>query len=157
MPLTKKKQFIQTAMRHIKGRKVHWLGVADGELIKHFRPYSCDSSSVAGAERFGNIELYVGNGQSITVKKNIFSRTPDKKILSVIRGYGFNPKDLAKKENWINSTKQSCLHIQVSFNSHIRKALDFEKHTGTRVFMAIGSEKQSIAAVQAFRKISDTK
>lgn len=157
MPLTKKRQFISTAMRHIKGRKVHWLGVTSDDLIKHFRPYSCDSSGVASAERFATMKLYIGNGKSLTIGKDGFRKRPDNTVLQVIRGWGFDPKALAQSNNWINSSKQSCLHIQVSFHSHVAKMLDFEKHTGTRIFMAICNEYQAIASTQAFRKIAKVK
>lgn len=154
MPLTKKRAFIATAMRHINGRKVHWLGVTNDELVKKFKPYSCDSSSLSSAERFATMKLYMGRGKSVTIGKNGFKGKPDEKILRLIRSWGFSPSELAKSNSWINSGKQSRLHIQVNYHSFVAKMLDFEKHLGTRVFSAIGNEYQGTAICQAFRKLS---
>lgn len=47
IPDKKKVQaFISETMHHINGRKCHWLGITDDKMVKHFRPYSCDSSAV---------------------------------------------------------------------------------------------------------------
>lgn len=153
MPIGKKRAFIASAMRRIAGRKVHWLGVTNDALVKKYRPYSCDSSSVSCAERFGTLKLYAGRGRSITIGKGEFRTRPSKKVTDLLWSYGINPADLAKKSNWINSPNESCLHIRASFESYIRKSIDFEKTLGTRIFNAIATDYQAIVIAEVFKRL----
>ena len=62
-PKNKLIRAVKKAQDKVNGRKSHLLGFTSMPYIKHFKPYSCDSSSWKGGGRFGNADIYAGNGQ----------------------------------------------------------------------------------------------
>ena len=51
--------------KHIKDRKIHWLGWSLKDFIMYYKPHSFDSSSASVGNRFGSI-MYLKNNQLLT-------------------------------------------------------------------------------------------
>lgn len=100
VPLKEKQRFIYEVMKHANGRRVHWLGFVNDQFVKYFRPYMCDSSAFTGADRFGQLMIYAGNGRYRMLKKTDFSKKPDEAVLRKIICWGFNPYQLKSVKNW---------------------------------------------------------
>lgn len=130
----KVRAFIAKMMRHVKGRKCHWLGFTDVDFVNHFRPYMCDSSVIQSALRFGKIIMYEGKGRTKVLERKDFIRKPSPKVISKLLRYGINVRDLSKDESWrgLNSVSN-----RVTVGSFVEKSMDVFHNLGTRLFMAI--------------------
>lgn len=135
------KGFVKGIMKVVGDRKVHWLGFTDKNFVKHYRPYSCDSSSLTMAVRFATFKLFnIKNGQWIKLGKKDFMSKPKKEIVEIISGYGFSVDDFAKSKNW---HEPIGLGEQISFSSHVRASLYYFKKANVFYFLApIGSVVQ---------------
>lgn len=129
------KGFVNGIMRHVKGRRVHWLGFTNMDFIKQWRPYMCDSSSWSSGARFASHMLYMGNAQFITFKKKDFAKRPDIRIVNRIAALGFNPYAFCKEEAWGGSTR--TLSRQLGAASNVALVRDVETYTGTKMFLAV--------------------
>lgn len=153
-PAKKRNAFIAKMMKAIKGRKVHWLGVVDDKMVKHFKPYSCDSSSVEGAGRFGTVNLYLGNGKHMTIGRDHFKSMPSAKIQNALKKYGLQLSDFSRKDNWrAAGDPLRKPFILANCHSYVLKSLDYEKHIGTKVFLAIGADHTLQGVVDRYKKI----
>lgn len=146
----KNKGFINGIMKHINGRKVHWLGFTSAEFIKHYQPYMCDSSSWLSPLKYGQMSLYDCFGRFVKVKKSDFSKQPSHDVLRLLKEFDVSPQSLSVVENWKNSGSGKCPVEMVAFRSAVKYMLDVEKNIGTYVFMAVASDWQVRMAVEAF-------
>jgi len=128
------KGFVKGIMNKIGERKVHWLGFTDKDFVRHFKPFSCDSSSVTMAGRFGQFELFnKQNAKWLKVSKKDFANKPSKEILNLLSSYGIQASDLSKKNSWHGLS----LSERISFHSHVRASIHYKRKIGVEYFLAL--------------------
>ncbi len=126
--------FVKGIMKIIGNRKCHWLGFTNKQFVRHYKPFSCDSSSLVMANKFASIELFdVKTGKWHKVSKIDFMKRPSEQILELIRSYDKDPFLLSKNDNWSGGESVSSY---LSFRSHVRAQIEIEKRTGTKYFIA---------------------
>jgi hypothetical protein len=112
--------------RHVRGRKVHWLGVGNMRLLAEHRPYSCDAvlyNYVPSVQRV--IALYMGRGERAFLmhRNGRISTTSDThRAYQALRAYGVDPGAL----DW-NYRRMDCLGAQ----SQLRYVWDLSDQFGT--------------------------
>ena len=153
VPLKEKQRFIYKVMKHSNGRRVHWLGFTNDQFVKHFRPYMCDSSAFTGADRFGQLMIYQGNGRYKMLKKSEFSKKPDEADLRKIASWGFNPYELKSIRNWHGG---EALSSKISARSYVEKSCDYEKNLSVKLFLAAAADLATINLVNAINKKIET-
>lgn len=142
------KGFVKGIMRHVKDRRVHWLGFTSVPFVKYYRPYMCDSSSWSSAIRYGQIKFYIGGGKSIIInKKNVFSSG----IKNILESYNMDILSAFKKDAWRN--KPNSFINNCSINSAIRISNDFQKEFETYCFNALATKDQIIQFVDEYKRI----
>ena len=129
------KGFVNGIMRHVNGRKVHWLGFTSIDFIKKYRPYMCDSSSWSASIRYGRLNFYQGCGRFKMVGKKHFNPAPSREILDLIAKHGIDRTAFAKKEHWINSGANKAIQL-IGVRSWLMYSSDIEKNIGTKLFLA---------------------
>ncbi len=126
--------YIAEVMKIVRGRKVHWLGLANLDLLKKHKPYSCDSSSYSGAQRFGNCSIYKGDGELETLTSG------DKRGLARLSIYiqklGYNPALLLEDASWRNSIPENT-SLCISLASYLKYASDIKANIGTKYHFAV--------------------
>lgn len=127
--------YLKNVFAYAKGRPIHLLGYTTPSYIKHFRPFSCDSSSWQRASRYGLLDIYVGNGEYIQITRRTSIEMPKPEILEAIRKLGFNSSEISKEKNWRGG---SCLPLAIGSRSWVKLMLDVEKNIKTKVFLALG-------------------
>lgn len=154
--------YVKWFMEKNKGRKIHWLGFCNVDFVKFYKPHSIDSSSWASGGRFGNIPFYSGFGKSVAVNRKQLLTTPDPKIYKLAKRSGITKSEVAllqKAESWTNAWNFD-LHKPVKGAANffsavcsVHRALDIEKHLGTRFYLAAGmgaSHPSNIFAARNF-------
>lgn len=70
---TNAKSYVKWIMSHVGKRRVHWLGFFDLDFVKHYKPYSIDSSWASCPIRFGRLYFLddSGNLQSFKCRSKI--------------------------------------------------------------------------------------
>ena len=149
VPLKEKQRFIYEVMKHANGRRVHWLGFVNDQFVKYFRPYMCDSSAFTGADRFGQLMIYAGNGRYRMLKKTDFSKKPDEAVLRKIICWGFNPYQLKSVKNWHGG---EALSAKISARSYVEKSCDYEKNLSVKLFLAAAADPATINLVNAINQ-----
>lgn len=126
--------YLIKVMKYCGGRKVHLLGYTKPEFVKHFRPYSCDSSSWLSARRFGTANLYIGQGKFVNFGRKQAIKKPRQEILNAIKNLGFSLTDFTKEQNWRGGYS---IAFQVSTRSWCKYLMDAERAIGTKIFLAM--------------------
>jgi hypothetical protein len=129
--------YMKIVMEHVKGRPVHLLGKTYVDLLKLYRPFSCDSTSWCAGLRYGTIELYTGNGVFRRLHRAHFKKHPPDDVVAAINALGLEPWGLAKPEGWRGV---HSLSGKISAASWIKCAMDVEKRLGTFVFLVAVNE-----------------
>lgn len=133
-----------------KGRHAHWLGFVNMPFIKHFKPYSVDSSSAYSAQRYGNLQYYVGTGDLKTLNRKECHRQPPPSALAYLQKSGFLLKELlmlANQDAWEggaqppNSNPRGLASF-ITVTNHLLRSIEVEKHLGTQVYLALANESQ---------------
>lgn len=132
---------------HVKGRPIHLLGYTKPAFIKHFKPYSCDSSSWSRSQRYGLCDIYYGNGEYIQLTRRLAANKPSEKIMDSIRRLGFSVSELAKESAWRGSTNIASI---VSARTWIRYMTESEKNIKTKLFLAMGDKPSLARATDAW-------
>lgn len=125
--------WVQKAMQHAAGRKVHILGFTSLDWIKRLRPYSVDSSSWLSAARYGNVSVYLGNGRMTVIRPRRKAEMPPA-VAASIRRYGLDPYEVFKpyagsgnNSVWQTIATASWVHYSLDqyrvLNSHLFLAL----------------------------------
>lgn len=130
------KGFVKGIMEKIGQRQTHWLGFTQNDFLNHYKPFSADSSSWAGAVRYGRINLYLGRGRWMPVGKKDFLTMPSSAILKAFEEYGEDPARMARKEEWINSGKGDALLEVMTCKSWTRFQIEVEELLGVKYFLA---------------------
>ncbi len=144
--------YVKWFMEKNKGRKVHWLGFCNTEFVKHFKPFSIDSSSWSSGGRFGNIHFYRGFGQTSAFNRKTLLEMPDKKIFAMAKRSGITHHEIAllrEHESWVVTTNTPDLKtpqrgtaMLLSAVTFVHRAADIEKNIGTKFYLAAGTEYQ---------------
>lgn len=134
------KAYLKWLWPRLRGRRVHLLGFTQPEWLKHFRPYSCDSTSwMIRAAKYGCIPLYMGNGRFTNVSREDFRTRPPQAIVDRLAYYGLDPFALTKAEAWTNkASAQARVAVRACVRSFIHFSIDIERNTGTHFFLAAG-------------------
>lgn len=149
-----------------KGRKAHWLGFVNVPFLKHYKPYSVDSSSLYSGQRFGNLQYYSGAGQLKSVNRKEFHARPSQAVVQAIVKAGFSMQDvlnLAKQDSWEggaqppNSKSTRGLAAYITVTNHVRRAFEVEKNLGTKIYLALGNESQLQNVWDAAKQLKDHK
>lgn len=144
------KHDINNMMQLVGNRKVHLLGYTSMPWIKKFRPYSCDSSSFLAAGRYGNIDVYMGNGQMARLNRKKIQTKPSDKIMSACRRLGFTAAELAEKKNWVGGNSRI---MQMSATSWLKMAQDCEQAIGTKLFLAFATGQAARMVFAAYDRL----
>jgi len=133
----KNKGFVKGIMPFFKNRNVHLLGFTNKNMTKIIRPYSCDSSSAHSASRFGMVDIFnKKNGEWIRCNRLDFANKPSLELMELIRSYDIETRDLALSCNWKG---RLSIGIIMSFRSHVRASLAYEKKLNVKYFIAINT------------------
>lgn len=143
------KGFVKGVMKHIGNRKVHWLGFTSSDYVNHYKPYMCDCSSWSYATRYGDLQLYIGQGKIKSIHRKEFYKKPDDLILNTISSYGVDPKLLAKEESW--RSPNNTVHKLVA-QSWVRRSLQSFDKLDTRLFLAAASAQDVKILHEGFLK-----
>ena len=134
-----------------KKRKAHWLGFVNMAFIKHYKPFSVDSSSLYSAQRYGNLQYYVGNGNLKTIHRTELYKKPPAQVIEYLKKLNFTMKDialLAHQDAWeggASPPKTGKVRGMASFmnvTSHLKRAIEVEKHLKTKIYLALGNADQ---------------
>jgi hypothetical protein len=132
------KDFVRAAMRIIGDRKCHWLGFTNPDYVRHYRPYSCDSSSWCAGPKYGRAPVYMGNGRMDTLKSSDVRRwrvmPPDKH--RAISRIGMDSSELMKARAWEGHETILKASSILGAASWIKFSMDC-RDIGVRLFLAI--------------------
>lgn len=129
-------KYLRKVFQHVHGRKIHLLGYTKPEYVKHFRPFSCDSSSWTRAQRYGLCDLYVGQGKYLSFTRRQAAQHPKPHILEAIKRLGFTLTDFMTEANWRKSRNIARV---ASARSWVKYMIDAEKAINTKIFLALGA------------------
>ena len=125
------KNYLREVMNHTDEIPVHWLGVTMPPWIAYYKPFSVDSSSWCAARQYGKIQLY-NRGRFYEYIRTNADKPPSKKVRSLFRYYGLDPKVFSKEESWRGGS--SLAHL-VTVRSWMTYARDVERRFGTKLFL----------------------
>jgi len=149
-----------------KGRDTHWLGFVNMPFIKHYKPYSVDSSSLFSAARFGNLQYYVGQGNLKSVHRTDFVKKPDRVVIDSLVKTGFTHQEialLANQDAWEGSSAPyDGVNIRglasfMTITSHVKRAVEIERNIGTKVYLAVGNKEQINCVFQSLELLKSKK
>jgi len=132
--------FVKGIMRHIGERDCHWLGFTRMDWVKHYRPYSIDSSGWAAGVRYGCLNLYMGGGKYQRLGSEDFIDRPDPKIMRRLRELGIDPKRLGNRDQWRNF--EGLALRDATYSSAIAASEDIEANLETKQFLVVSSGNQ---------------
>lgn len=141
--LAVRKKFLSVRLKWAAGRKVHWFGFTNWNMITQLRPFSCDSTTWNNGAKYGNITAYIGRGKmtaQLGYKRYMRSAEVRRTVNRVYERFGYNPEELLDKETWRYQTKTRTPeenHMwQTTMRSWIEYSLEARKHLGTYVFLS---------------------
>ena len=149
-PKNKLLAYIDRFQKKIDGRKAHLLGYTSMSAIKHFKPYSCDSSSWEGGARFGVADIYAGSGNMIKAKKADFLNRPSEKVITACRELGVDINQTKGSSGF--SGGHSFLRL-VGGASWVKMSLDCEKQIGTKLFLASATTQATKILTDAYSRV----
>tara|TARA_Y100000401_G_scaffold106969_1_gene100921 strand:- start:1969 stop:2883 length:915 start_codon:yes stop_codon:yes gene_type:complete len=142
------KNYLVWFMNNNQGRDVHWFGITESNLLKHYKPRSTDSALCTFTRRYGVFYFYTGNGELETVPKASFRNKPPRRFFESCMRLGFTAKEislLAHNERWKGSAnlyvrdgeayKRGYVDM-ISFAHHLYRSMIVEKMIGTYIYLA---------------------
>lgn len=148
-----------------KNRRAHWLGFVNVPFIKHYRPYSVDSSSAHGASRYGNLQYYVGAGALKSINRKICrSKLPNNVIHYLVKS-GFTLKeilDLQKDDAWQGGAATPNSNVKglasfITITNHTLRAIDLENNLGTQIYLACANSEQLANVFDSLKLLKERK
>lgn len=147
------KNYVKWFCEQNKGRKAHWLGFVNTDFMKKYKPYSVDSSTVFGTQRFGSMYVPTGYGELKVVRKKEFAKRPADWVIKGLMRSGCTMADiqlLSKSEAWAGGATQDTIDGKIlkgtasfmGIKGHVKRAVDVEKHLGTKIYFAVGNASQ---------------
>lgn len=151
VPLTMKEKVwaVKQLIDHTD-KKLHLLGFTSIKYIKHFKPFSCDSSSWNGGLRFGGADLYLGHGKMRKIKKQEFQRRPSEQVLSRIKQLGVDPYEGRSSDMWRGGTN---FIGKLGAASWLQMSFDIETNLGTKMFLAFSTDSQFGLIINAYKNL----
>jgi hypothetical protein len=138
-----------------RGMKAHLLGYTTYREIKALRPYSCDSSSWASAQRYGNIQLYLGRGRFVTLSRERLAAHPKPEHEAAARALGFTLYDLRFDAAW-RGTGAESIATRLNAASHVSGSVEAAQAIGTKIHLACSAQnnwQQLLDAAQRLRQL----
>ena len=148
-----------------KGRHAHWVGFVNVPFIKHYKPYSVDSSSIKSSARFGNLQIYAGNGNLKSINKKEFSNIPSDNVIEMLKKHGLTLSQILLLQNnqaWSSNAKafkyksQNGIASFITYLGHTKRAIEVEKNLGTKIYQALSSEGDVVALFDALEFLKET-
>ena len=143
--------YINEFQKKVAGRKSHLLGYTSMAGVKNFKPYSCDSSSWEGGARFGNADIYVGNGNMVKASKKDFITKPSDKVIKACKLLGVDIN--TAKTNSGFSGGNSFLR-KVGGASWVKMSMDCESNLGTKLFLASATTNGMDILTNAYKRMA---
>lgn len=145
-------RYVKAVMRHLAGRHAHLLGFVEPSWTQYLKPFSCDASSFTRANRYGYVDVYLGDGEFAHLLRNqAATRMPSERIIRAIAGMGFDPYALMRWENW---TRSHGISRWLAALSWVRYSIDLERRQGTLLFLA--ASDADLAVLEAcYRSVVD--
>lgn len=144
--------YVKWFMENNKQRAVHWLGFCNVDFIKHFKPFSVDSSSWASGSRYGNVHFYKGFGATVSANRRKLLDKPSPQLFECAKRSGVTVQEmglLRHSESWIETTKvpdmtkpEKGVAKMIGTISYVHRAVDLEKNLGTRFYLAAAAPHQ---------------
>lgn len=113
--------YLNHVMRKIGTRPVHWLGYSKGQFLKFYRPYSCDSSSFEMAGIYGNMHLFLPDGDRVYVRRTKLGQHLTPQALAAIRGLGVDPSMLHYADAWHGTASWARVVGALAMVMHMRQ------------------------------------
>jgi hypothetical protein len=140
--------YVKGIMPYIGDRKVHWLGFTRLNFIAHYRPYMCDSSSVASSSRYGEISIWSGNKWFRVSKKTKM----DSQLSYLLKNeYNIDVTRLFSKRSWVNSggNIDIDMHTYLNFLSYVRYQYNVISNYGSQYFLALNTSWAATFSLKA--------
>ncbi|MFI5342848.1 MAG: hypothetical protein ACHQUC_01370 [Chlamydiales bacterium] len=145
--------FVNGIMKHVNGRKVHWLGFTNQDYLQHYKPYSCDSSSWAGGMMYGNLKLYDSGGKFHVINRKTLMNKPSERVIWLLQNvYNCDPNRLKNPGEWVNKLGKSALR-ELSFKSSVRYQADVTQKTGVNYFLAIANVGDLKSTMETYKDL----
>jgi hypothetical protein len=148
-----------------KGRKAHWLGFVNTTFIKHYKPYSVDSSSAINAQRFGHLCYHTGGGELKSINRKELIAKPPQVVVDTLIKLGFTHKEILMLKNqiaWVGGSippnnNPKGLAAFMSIVNHVHRSLEVEKNLGTKIYLAFSHAPQIQSAYDAIALLKERK
>jgi hypothetical protein len=131
--------YLTKVFERAKGAKIHLLGYTQPSYVKHFKPYSCDSTSWVRGQRYGQMDLYIGQGEYISWHRRQARNKPTERIASAVRRLGYDVAQFQSEAAWRGSTSAAA---SMSIRSWLAYMMDAEKYIGTKIALACGDVRK---------------
>lgn len=136
------RSYVVEKMKWAKGRRVHWLGYTNNEMVAALRPYSVDSSNWSRGILYGIMVFYVGKGRIHPIPR--YSTQGTKGCVSPItltmskalQACEIDESDFRDDRQWRN-VGPKYLAGRLGALAYIRASQYIRRTIGTRCFLAI--------------------
>lgn len=125
--------YLNRVMREVNARQIHLLGVTNMGVLKHFKPYSADSSSWEVSRRYGRVSLYSGYGRMRVLERDDFLSAPSHEVIAEVSRLGLDVTRLTDDKHWRGLLSTTS---RITAASWVRLQRDAYQHLGTRIFLA---------------------
>ena len=142
--------FVNGIMRHVAGRKVHWLGFTKAAFLKHHRPYMADSATWAMGPRVRIVYLYLGGCVVRQFDRKDFAAGLPWAARNALRRYGIDPAAARGELAWKRSSR---LISEAGLFASVDMSLDAHRMIGSHVFVSVGKVQEAEIALRAFRTL----
>lgn len=135
--------------RHIKARKIHWLGWSLKDFIMYYKPHSFDSSSVSSGGRFGSI-MYLKNNQLLTFD-NKSKKSMPAEVRKLVMMTGKDPKELI---SW-RGGKLPNIPMECTYITYIKYMYLLKEKINTKLYLVDAAIPNLQILVDTFKKYED--
>lgn len=116
-----------------EARPIHLLGFINKPIIAKYKPYSVDASSWTFARRTGQIDLYIGRGKNVILRRTEMASGIKSEQIDAIKAYSASVNELRKESSWRGGYSVSSI---LNGRSSIRLMLDIRSQFATRYVFA---------------------
>ncbi len=129
-----REDYIKTVMNTmVEFRKVHWLGYANDQMLKAFRPASYDMRTWMNGQVYGTLKIYT-MGKFVDITRQQYPKV-FRKYQARLKRLGIDPLALLKEINWrggFNETKN--LAQKATATSYLAYANDLLKRINVMAY-----------------------
>jgi len=146
------KGFVKGIMEKVGGRRVHWLGFFDCNFVKHYRPYSCDSSTWKVGATFKNFNVVDGSkirqvNQRVMVK--MFEESAN--FRHQLNAFGIiNARGLVDLKNDAKQLNEFNIYQTLKFQKLVQDKLQ------VKYFLAMTDSNTVQTAIRRFKQCHST-